>query len=169
MRRIVLWLCSTISAVVLLFSYHTSTQGAGGGRPSSTAAAAGIVSGTVGTPDPTASPAPRTTATRRAASPKPSATASHSSTVVVNGQAVSTRYGDVQVQITVTGKRITKAQAISYPTGGRDSEINDVAVPLLEQATLAAQNAQIDTVSGATYTSAGYRVSLQSALDAAHR
>lgn len=164
MRRIVLWLCGTTSAVVLLFSYHTSTQGSGGGRPT---AAAGIVSGTAASPEPAGSPNPASPAPR-AVRPKRSTTASRTSTVVVNGRAVSTDYGDVQVQITVNGRRITAARAISYPTGGRDSEINDAAVPLLGQETLAAQSAQIDTVSGATYTSEGYRTSLQSALDAAH-
>ena len=151
MKRIVLWLCSTTTAVVLRFSYHTSTQGSGSGRPAGTAAAAGVVS----------------TGTDPAATPGPSAPAT-ATTVVVNGPAVSTPYGDVQVQIAVAGGKIVKATAIAYPTGGRDSEINDQAVPILEQATLDAQRAQIDTVSGATYTSEGYRASLQAALDAAH-
>ena len=153
MKRIVLWLCSTTTAVVLLFSYHTSTQGSGGGRQTGTAAAAGVVRTGTGT-GPAATLGPSAAATAK--------------TVVVNGQPVSTRYGDVQVQIAVAGGKIVKATAIAYPTGGRDSEINDQAVPILEQATLDAQSAQIDTVSGATYTSEGYKASLQAALDAAH-
>lgn len=88
----------------------------------------------------------------------------------MNGQAADTQYGPVQVQITVSGGRITRADAIDYPQGGgRDQEINSQAVPQLDQETLQAQSAQIDTVSGATYTSDGYRQSLQSALDAAHQ
>jgi uncharacterized protein with FMN-binding domain len=74
----------------------------------------------------------------------------------------------VQVQITVTNGKITKATAVVYPTeNGRDQEINAYAVPTLQQETLSAQSAQIDMVSGATYTSDGYIQSLQSALDQA--
>lgn len=74
------------------------------------------------------------------------------------------------MQITVRGGRIVRADAIVYPQGsGRDQEINSQAVPQLDQETLDAQSAHIDTVSGATYTSDGYRSSLQSALDEAHR
>lgn len=90
--------------------------------------------------------------------------------VVVNGASVDTQYGPVQVQITVRSGRIIKADAIDYPqSSDRDQRINSYAVPQLDDETVQAQSAQIDTVSGATYTSDGYRTSLQSALDAAHR
>jgi uncharacterized protein with FMN-binding domain len=66
--------------------------------------------------------------------------------------------------------RIIKSDAIAYPQdSGRDQEINSWAVPQLNAEAVQANSAQIDTVSGATYTSEGYRQSLQSALDAAHR
>jgi uncharacterized protein with FMN-binding domain len=79
-------------------------------------------------------------------------------------------YGPVQVQVTVRGNRIVSAHAIDYPQGGgRDQEINSRAIPQLDQETMKVQSARIDTVSGATYTSEGYRRSLQSALDAAHQ
>jgi uncharacterized protein with FMN-binding domain len=75
----------------------------------------------------------------------------------------------VQVQLHVRGGRIVSATAIDYPQGsGRDREINSFAIPVLQKETVDQQNARIDTVSGATYTSDGYRTSLQSALDAAH-
>jgi uncharacterized protein with FMN-binding domain len=87
----------------------------------------------------------------------------------INGAAIDTRYGPVQVQIKVTGRRIVSADAITYPTDSRrDQEINSYAVPELDAETVQAQSAQIDTVSGATYTSEGYQQSLQSAIDAAH-
>ena len=90
-------------------------------------------------------------------------------TVTVNGTSVDTQYGPVQVQLRIRGKKILAAKAIDYPqSNGRDQEINSQAVPILEQETLTAQSARIDAVSGATYTSAGYRTSLQAALDAAH-
>ena len=90
-------------------------------------------------------------------------------TTVVNGNSIGTRYGPVQVQLTVSKGRIVSATAIDYPnTDGHDTEINGSAIPVLQDETVTAQNANIDTVSGATYTSDGYRQSLQSALDAAH-
>ncbi|MDQ1687443.1 MAG: hypothetical protein QOK42_418 [Frankiaceae bacterium] len=91
-------------------------------------------------------------------------------TYTVNGSSADTRYGPVQVQIRVRSGRILSADAIDYPQrSGRDREINDYAIPQLDQETVDAQSANIDTVSGATYTSDGYRESLQAALDAAHR
>jgi uncharacterized protein with FMN-binding domain len=93
-----------------------------------------------------------------------------STTTVVNGTSIDTNYGPVQVQLALQHGRIIRATAIDYPqAGGRDREINSVAIPVLQQETLVAQSAQIDTVSGATYTSDGYRQSLQAALDAAHK
>ncbi len=75
----------------------------------------------------------------------------------------------MQVQITVSGSRIASVGVLQVPLNtSRDQEINSFAVPQLNQETLRAQNAQIDSVSGATYTSDGYVGSLQSALDAAH-
>jgi uncharacterized protein with FMN-binding domain len=89
--------------------------------------------------------------------------------MTVNGAPADTAYGPVQVQVTVRRHRIVDARAIAYPQDtSRDRAINDRAVPQLDQETLDAQSAQIDTISGATYTSEGYRESLQSALDAAH-
>ena len=74
----------------------------------------------------------------------------------------------MQVQITVSGGTITAADAVDYPTSNpRDRQINQIAVPRLVSETLSAQSAQIDMISGATYTSEGYRQSLQSAIDQA--
>ena len=72
------------------------------------------------------------------------------------------------MQITVTGGKITAANAVDYPqNGSRDRQINSYAVPQLNSEAVAAQSAHIDMVSGASYTSAGYAQSLQSALDKA--
>ncbi|MFF0267573.1 FMN-binding protein [Kribbella sp. NPDC004536] len=95
----------------------------------------------------------------------------HSGTgdVTVNGTSEGTRYGPVQVRITLRANRLVAVDALVYPSsGGRDREISSFALPQLRQEALAAQGAHIDTVSGATFTSDGYRRSLQSALDAAH-
>ncbi|MFI7005317.1 FMN-binding protein [Streptomyces sp. NPDC050145] len=90
-------------------------------------------------------------------------------TRTVTGSTVPTRYGPVQVELTLDGSRITSARALQQPDGdGHSREINATAIPVLVQETVTAQSAQVDTVSGATYTSEGYITSLQSALDQAH-
>jgi uncharacterized protein with FMN-binding domain len=82
------------------------------------------------------------------------------------GDDVSTRYGDLQLRITLSGDRITEIEALKLPSDSRRSQqISENAAPKLRQEALDAQSAQIDTVSGATYTSDGYRESLQSAID----
>lgn len=89
-------------------------------------------------------------------------------TGTVTGDSVQTRWGPVQVRITLKDGKITESTAVVYPSDNpRDQEINGYALPELRRETLAAQSAQIDSVSGATYTSDGYRQSLQSALDSA--
>ncbi|EFL42323.1 FMN-binding domain-containing protein [Streptomyces griseoflavus Tu4000] len=85
----------------------------------------------------------------------------------VTGDAAQTQYGPVQVRITVSGGKITEAETVQAPKGGQSDRITADAVPKLNQAAVAAGDAEIDTVSGATYTSAGYKQSLQSALDKA--
>ncbi|MET9631137.1 FMN-binding protein [Lentzea sp. NPDC006480] len=93
-----------------------------------------------------------------------------SSAGTVTGPAVDTRWGPVQVAITVDGGKITAVTVPRYPDGNRkDEQINARALPILVQETLDAQSADIDTVSGATVTSEGYLESLQAALDQAGR
>ena len=120
-------------------------------------------SGTTGStaaPSASASPAPSASASAPAAAPAPAAT------TTVTGSAVDTRYGAVQVKVTFSGTTITAIDTVQYPNrSGRDVEINDQALPILQQEALASQSANIDTVSGATYTSEGYIQSLQSAID----
>jgi uncharacterized protein with FMN-binding domain len=81
------------------------------------------------------------------------------------GTAAQTRYGAVQVQATVANGKITAVQVLQYPSDNpHSSSINQSALPTLIQETLQAQSAQINAVSGATYTSQGFVQSLQSAL-----
>jgi uncharacterized protein with FMN-binding domain len=144
MRRIIIWLASTVAAVVLLLSYRTSTAGT---SAAPAVASPGIV-------------------------PAPSADTSAGSSnadVVVNGKVARTRWGPVLVQVRIRSGKIIEVTALRQPDGNdRDQEINSYAIPQLHDEVLAAQSAQIDTVSGATVTSNGYKQSLQSALDAAH-
>lgn len=91
-----------------------------------------------------------------------------SGTRTVTGPTVQTRYGPVQVQLTLDGSRIVAARAVQSPGGDpRSRQINASAVPALIKETVDAQSAHLDAVSGATYTSEGYMSSLQSALDQA--
>ncbi len=146
MKRIVLFLMSTLTVVVLLFGYHTSTS----------SKAAGGDTVFVSTPRAGSSSPPTATTTGSAAT-----TGS-----TVTGDAVDTRWGPVQVQLTVVSGKITSVAVVQYPNGnGRDQEINATALPVLVQETISAQSAKIDMVSGATVTSDGYLSSLQSALD----
>ena len=87
-------------------------------------------------------------------------------TVTIVGSSVQTRYGPVQVSVTFTAGQITDVQALQVPGGHRESvQINARATPILAQEVIAAQSAQIDTVSGATYTSEAYARSVQAAID----
>ena len=85
------------------------------------------------------------------------------------GQDVQTIFGDVQVQIVVSGGKVTDVRALQLPTDReRSAVISQYAGPMLSQEAIAAQSAQIDIISGATYTSEAYAQSLQSALQQAH-
>jgi uncharacterized protein with FMN-binding domain len=151
MRRAVLAILSTITGLVMLLSFKTHTV--------SGTTAAGVPPAVISsTPAPTGSSAPM---------PSNGATGP-AATKTVTGNSVDTRWGPVQVQITVGNGRITAAQAVVYPqSNGRDQEINSYAVPKLNAEAVSASSANIDMVSGATYTSQGYLSSLQSALDKA--
>jgi uncharacterized protein with FMN-binding domain len=85
------------------------------------------------------------------------------------GQPEDVGYGIVQVRLTMAKGRITDVQAVQMPSGGRSSDIASFAAPQLRTEVLAAQSAQIDTVSGASFDSQGYAQSVQSALDSAPR
>ncbi|MGW2701586.1 FMN-binding protein [Streptomyces sp. NPDC001340] len=118
-----------------------------------------------------ASPSRRASATAAKTSSAPAApktTSAAPTTRSVTGATARTKYGPVQVRITLSGGRITQAAAVQSPDEtARSKDISSTAVPKLNQETLEAQSANIDAVSGATYTSAGYKQSLQSALDRA--
>lgn len=89
-------------------------------------------------------------------------------TRTILGQAIQTRYGIVQIKLDVAGKTIKNASFVQLTAFDQHSaDINNYAAPILLQETIQAQNANIDMVSGATYTSLGYQQSLQSALDQA--
>jgi uncharacterized protein with FMN-binding domain len=87
----------------------------------------------------------------------------------IDGDVIGTRYGGIQVRVVESAGKITDVQALQLPFDrNRSREISQFAEPILRSEALQAQNAQIDTVSGATYTSDAYSASLQSAIDRAH-
>ena len=132
-----MWALGTVTVLVLLFSYHTSTSSR-------------------------FAPTPAAMATRDG----DAAELAESGTF--DGDAVVTRFGVVQVRITLVDGRIASVQALQVPNRDRHDElINQRAVPVLNAEALRAQSADIDQVSGATLTSQGYAQSLQSAIDKA--
>lgn len=170
MRRVILAIVATATGLVFLLSFKTHTQ-----------AALGTPAAALGTPTPgsgasTAGPAAssakkstaqQTHATSGASSAGPSASAGGAAKTVT-GEAIDTIYGPVQVKITVKDGKITAVTAVQYPMNTQlDYQINSYAIPALNQETLQASSANIDAVSGATYTSQGYIGSLQNAVDKA--
>ncbi|MEH0442873.1 MULTISPECIES: FMN-binding protein [unclassified Streptomyces] len=142
LRRVVLATAATVSGVVLLLSLKPSSD-------PGAAQAAGAGAGA---------------AAQEAAQGGAGAVVSGTMT----GDAAQTQYGAVQVRITVVENKITKAEAVQAPKGGTSTQKTELAVPKLNAAVVARQSANIDTVSGATYTSEGYKKSLQSAIDKAN-
>jgi uncharacterized protein with FMN-binding domain len=175
MRRIVLWLAGTVSALVLLLGYHTSlsssmataTTGqtpytsASGSTSSGSGSQAGAAAGSGGNGGGTGGGGGISNANGGGSATK-------TATRTVTGQVVQTQWGPVQVQLTLKGSTITAVSVLQYPSGNpQDTQINSYALPILIKETTDKQSAQIDMVSGATYTSTGYIQSLQSALDQA--
>jgi uncharacterized protein with FMN-binding domain len=106
--------------------------------------------------------------TKATASGAPKRTALKNGTF--RGDSVDAEYGNVQLSIVVAGGKITDVKVLEAPTEhARSVQINGSALPKLRAEALAAQSADIDTVSGATYTSGGYQRSLQSAIDKARQ
>ncbi len=98
--------------------------------------------------------------------PPPAAPADVPAARTINGDVVNTEYGPIQVAVTFSGKNITAVSELQAPNDQRRSvSINTNAAPILAQEVLTSQSSNIDTVSGATYTTDGYARSVQSAID----
>jgi uncharacterized protein with FMN-binding domain len=103
-----------------------------------------------------------------ASTTEPTTTSSGASDGTYTGSAVSTRFGDVQVRVTISGGSITDVTALRLTDhDGRSIQISNRAEPVLQDEVLQAQSTSVAMVSGATYTSAAYLQSLQAALDQA--
>src|SRR5580658_1163937 len=153
MRRAILAVTGTIAGLVALLSFKAhdpavpvaSTSGtSGGSSASSSSSASTTIPGEF----------------RSVAGPL---TAGETT---VTGHVANTVYGPVQIELVVKNSKIVKVAVLEQPTNTiHDIQIGQFAFPRLISETLAAQNAKIDAVSGASYTSAGYISSLQSAVD----
>ncbi|MGC5224974.1 FMN-binding protein [Micromonospora sp. DT81.3] len=177
MKKIVYALLATISGIVLLFSYRTSLEAvepiaSTGPATSSDATTTAPVTPDDSSSDGTSTGSSSTGSATESSDGASSDTTSETTSGLVDGTytgaAADTRYGPVQVAITVSAGQISDVQVVDYPNSDRrDQQINQRAIPILVSETTQTQSAQIDMVSGATYTSDGYIASLQSAIDQA--
>ena len=148
-RRVVLIGAGTVTGLVMVLGYRTPASNVtpfGSGSQSSGVTASAPGSGKSGSnPGQSNSSAP--------------------STQTVTGSTVNTQFGPVQVRVTAASGRITDVQALSLPNSDpRSAQISSYAGPQLQKQALSIQSANLDGVAGASYTSQGYRQSLQSAL-----
>jgi uncharacterized protein with FMN-binding domain len=152
-------LLTTFFALVMLFSFKPAANLALSGTTSGGTVAVGAAQGTSSAADSSAASAAPTT------DETPSTTARYRDGTAT-GSVVTTRYGDVQVEVTISGGVIVDVTALQLPdSDGRSRSIASQAEPILREEALTAQSANIDLLSGATYTSDAYAQSLQSALD----
>ena len=164
MRRVLLAIAGTIAGLVALLSFK-SHDAAGSPAVTANTGVSTPTSAPSGSVPRSAGPSPTTAA---GSSPTPATSAPAAGPVVLTGQAVETKYGPMQIRLTLVNHKIVKVTVLQQTDqGAMSNQIDARAIPQLDQETLAAQSAGIHAVSGASYTSAGYIQSLQSALDKA--
>ena len=188
-RKTALLVTGTIAGVVGVVSYNPPQLNASiapTGNTTQPQSSASADSGAQAADSP-AQPAPTTSASKKtsttitsanaqstkasaSASPTPTATITQSAGVsgTFKGDTSQTRWGPVQVQVTLTDGKITDVTTLQYPNGDRKSlNISNRVIPWLQEETLQIQSANISGISGATYTSGGFQASLASALQKA--
>jgi uncharacterized protein with FMN-binding domain len=172
MRRALLTLGGTAAGLAALLSFKTHSLASALPAPATPPSATAMTPASAMTSQPmangagsgSASPA----ASKQASAVQMAGAGRPASSSTVTGMVADTQYGPMQVQLTLSGTRIIKVTVLQRTNlGALSSEIDASAIPTLTDETLAAQSAHIDAVSGATYTSSGYIMSLQSALDQA--
>ena len=162
MRRVILTVAGTIAGLVALLSFRSHV-------PSAPVAATAGGSGGTAASSPSSSSSSGSGQTEVVPGAFPQGSIARNlppGETAVAGKVASTSYGPVQIQLIKKDTKIVKVAVLVQPTNTlHDVQIGEFAFPKLISETLAAQNGKIDAVSGATYTSAGYIQSLQSALD----
>jgi uncharacterized protein with FMN-binding domain len=172
MRRTPIVIGATVVGLIGVLTFHTKSAPlalgslSGASAPqSSTTTAPGSSAGThaTGASSPPKSGSNASTSTVPTTTPT---TSTPSATRTATGSTVNYHWGVLSVSVTVSGKKITKVGIASLNDGGnfRSQSIDQQSIPILEHQALQAQNANIQGVSGASYTSAGFQQSLQSAL-----
>ena len=165
MRRVILAVTGTIAGLVALLSFRShvpsapvaaTTGGSGGSSSSSAASSSSSPSSGGGQTEVVPGAFPQGSVAKNLPAGE----------TAVDGKVANTAYGPVQIQLIKQNSKIVKVAVLVQPTNTlHDVQIGEFAFPKLISETLAAQTGKIDAVSGATYTSAGYIQSLQSALD----
>ena len=162
MRRVVLTVTGTIAGLVALLSFKSHV-------PSSPVAAASSSGGSTSSSSSTAPSSKGGGQTEVVPGAFPQGSIARNlpaGETAVDGNVANTAYGPVQIQLIKRNSKIVKVAVLKQPTNTlHDIQIGVAAFPRLISETLTAQTGKIDAVSGATYTSAGYIQSLQSALD----
>ena len=168
MRKVVLALLLTAVGLGLLLSFKSR---AATGSSTTTALGGSALSGSSATPSAPAPTSGSSSGSGSGSTTKSTTTAKSGSSGksgTFTGTAENTQYGDVQVQAVISGGKLTDVIVLQVPDrGGYEDQIVQIALPELKSEALSAQSANIDVISGATYTSQGYAQSLQSALDQA--
>ncbi len=175
MRRTVIVVGATVVGLVAVLSFHTTPShlslaalpGVSSSRSSPTTSVATGPPPAKGAGGTGPSPAPISTGAGGTPTTVPATTTAPVTTQSATGAAVNYNYGVLSVSVTVRGSKITKVDIASLDDGGsfRSQAIDQQSIPMLEQQALQVQSANIQGVSGASYTSAGFEQSLQSALN----
>lgn len=162
------WQAGTQAGGASTLASSTSTTAAGGAGSTGTGSSGSGLSST-GSAGSGTTGSSGSSGTSGSPSGSDSGSAGSSAAGTYQGTAVQTRFGSVQVQITVAAGKITDVTALQLTDDDRKSiQISNRAAPLLRSEVLAAQSADVQTISGATVTSDAYLTSLQAAIDAAH-
>lgn len=159
MRRAPIVIAGTLVGLIGVLEFHTSAAkvslAGGASLPNTPVASAGTGSGSTSSGS-----------TSKSSSSKSTGAGSSTASRTAVGPAVNYSYGVLSVKVTVSGSKIVKVSIASLNDGGnpRSQYIDQQSIPILEQEVMQAQSANIQGVSGASYTSAGFAQSLQSAL-----
>jgi uncharacterized protein with FMN-binding domain len=171
MRRAILVIGATVVGLVGVLSFHTtpakltlgSLSAGTTPRSATTTTPAGASPPTTGPPPPTPTTVP---AAQGPTTTSPPTTTAPATTRSATGPSVNYNFGLISVTATVSGSKLTNVSIASLDDGGspRSQSIDQQSIPILKQQALQAQNANIQGVSGASYTSSGFQQSLQAAL-----
>ncbi len=191
MKRAIIFSSATVAGLAGVLTFHTAPVGmtigglvgsAGASTPSTPTTVTGTTATTAAAPPPNTGSTSTTAPKKRATTVPPASpttvpppspttvpattTTAVSSARTATGQAVNYYFGVLSVKVTAAGGKITNVTIATLDDGGnyRSQSIDQQSIPMLEQEAMQAQSANIQSISGASYTSAGFAQSLQSAL-----